>query len=152
MMLKIAITTLIALTSTVSATSIFSTRSGLQIAEARRNAIAENLANPDLVSTQWPAPSISYLRMPPLLDSRRLPLGDKSVLSQKQIDNILAIQATLNLDPERTGAEFTDFERGVGVALTQIAPNGMEGMMLVLGFVFSRERAHAILNAIIDAD
>lgn len=53
-MLKIAITTLIALTSTVSAMSIRlrSTRSGLQIAEAELNAVAEILANPGLVSTQ----------------------------------------------------------------------------------------------------
>lgn len=72
------------------------------------------------------------------------------LIQKKQIDSILAIQANLNLDPDRTGAEFTDFERGVGIALTQIAPNGMEGMMKVLGFVFSQERAQAILNAIIE--
>ena len=159
MMFKLTLTTLITLTPSLSAMSSYGSilnasfyQTSLRAAEVNMKVMAQNLANPGLVSAEWPAPRASYLRTPPLLDSPLSPVGNKVVLSQKHIDNILAIQATLSLDPERTGAEFTDFERGVGVALTQIAPNGMEGMVHVLGFVFSRERSHAILNAIIDAD
>ena len=50
----------------------------------------------------------------------------------------------------REGEEFTDFELGTGVTITQIAQNSKEGMLIALRAVFSSERAQAILDAIIE--
>jgi hypothetical protein len=73
-----------------------------------------------------------------------------TLLFPSQINSISAIRATLRSDPMREGEEFTDFELGAGVAITQIAQNSKEGMLIALRAVFSSERAQAILDAIIE--
>ncbi len=142
MMFKLTLTTLIALTPSLSASATLLNICDpiLRAAHTRMIEMTQNI-----LAYESSAP-YSFLRT--FLSSLDSPLFP--VLSQKQIDNILAILATLNLDPKRTGAEFTDFERGVGVALTQISPNGMEGALIALSAVFSPERAQAILDAIVE--
>jgi hypothetical protein len=161
MMFKIATVTLAALIPALSAMTFLNLPSPSAVTaaaiEARMNAAAHNLAHSAPPSRLLL--NHCYFRTGQFVvfsDSNQEPTSspltspDKLVLSQKQIDIILANQTPLNLDFKRTGAEFTDFEREIGIALTKIAPNCMESMMNVLGFVFSQERAQAILNAIIE--
>jgi uncharacterized protein YebE (UPF0316 family) len=67
-----------------------------------------------------------------------------------KIDKMLSVQSTLKLTSNKPGADFNDFERDAGVALTQIAPNGLEGARVALNLVFSPERAKAILDVIVE--
>ena len=58
---------------------------------------------------------------------------------------IAKIQA--NTGPKRAGAAFTEAERGIATAITQVANNGEDGMLAALTAHFSEERARAILAA-----
>ncbi len=53
-------------------------------------------------------------------------------------------------DPKRPGNDFIPVERGIATAITLIAPNGEAGFTEALEVVFSKARAKAILDAIVE--
>lgn len=73
-------------------------------------------------------------------------------LSQSTIDSInaLAPGGLINgIDPKRRSLGFTEQERGVAIAITQMSPeNSMNGYLTALCLVFSPERANALLTKI----
>ena len=70
-----------------------------------------------------------------------------------QIDGILKIyksSAEVVLDPTRPGDDFSEQEKGLAIAITQIVPNNETCCLKALALVFSSERAKKILESIVE--
>ena len=73
-------------------------------------------------------------------------------LTQRQIEAILQLcenNMPESLVPTRPGDDFSEIEKGIGIAITQLAPKSEGSYLEALGLVFSEERAKKILEHIV---
>lgn len=79
-------------------------------------------------------------------------------LSQAQINTILEIYQSNRdrmpdfPDPQRPGNDFKNIEKGMAIAISQVAPSSQNGCLTAFRLVFSAERADALLESIISGD
>ena len=77
----------------------------------------------------------------------------EDLITGSQIDGILKIyksSAEVVLDPTRPGDDFSEQEKGLAIAITQIVPNNETCCLKALALVFSSERAKKILESIVE--
>jgi hypothetical protein len=78
-------------------------------------------------------------------------LATLAVLNEHQINIIKQLGRTLPNppDPMRIGTDYSDIEKGIGIAITQITSNSEAAYLEGLNLIFSPDRARAILDEII---